>query len=124
MMPFTIPLQRRPETVEVRPTLADNLPNALIESMACGTPSVTFDVGGCGEVVRHLETGYVAAAGDAADLARGLQLLLQDEALRLRMAQRCREIAEAEYALRVQTRRCIHVYGEAMDRWRSARGVA
>ena len=43
----------------IYPTKADNLPNALIEASACGTPSVTFDVGGCKEIIKDNYNGFV-----------------------------------------------------------------
>ena len=51
----------------------------LLEAMACGTPSVSFDVGGVSEAVRHNDSGYLARSADAADLARGITTLLDDE---------------------------------------------
>jgi glycosyltransferase involved in cell wall biosynthesis len=70
----------------VLPTAADTSPNVLLESLACGTPAVTFDVGGCGELVTHMVSGYVARPGDGEDLARGLGHVLGDDAVRERMA--------------------------------------
>lgn len=64
--------------VFVLPTLADNLPNGILESMACGTPAVAFAVGGTPEAVRHMETGYLARAGNAADLTAGIEMILSD----------------------------------------------
>jgi len=96
----------------VLPTLADNLPNAVIESMACGTPVVSFDVGGVGDAVRHLETGWLAAAGDVAGLAEGIRTLLGDRALRERLGQRAREVAEREYAADLEARRFAELYAE------------
>jgi len=105
----------------VLPTLADNLPNGILESMACGTPSVTFDVGGCGEAVRHLDTGYLAAYKDVADLAKGIQLLLNDDELRRRLGLRSREVAENEYALELQTERFVRLYENVIEQHRAAR---
>lgn len=104
----------------VLPTLAENLPNGILESMACGTPVVSFNVGGVPEAVRHMETGYLAAYQDVADLAKGIQLLLDDPDLRFRMSRRCREIAEQEYSLDLQARRFVHLYHDVIDRHRSA----
>ena len=98
--------------VFVLPTLAENLPNGALESMACGTPPVTFDVGGCREAVRHMENGYLATYGDAGDLARGIKLLLNDRDLHRRLATRCREVAESEYSLDLQAKRFLSIYRE------------
>ncbi|HEV2761362.1 MAG TPA: glycosyltransferase [Pyrinomonadaceae bacterium] len=98
--------------VFVLPTLAENLPNGVIESMACATPPVTFDVGGCPDAVRHLETGYLARYKDAEDLARGIRLLLEDEELRRRLARRGREVVEAEYTSELQAARFFALYEE------------
>jgi glycosyltransferase involved in cell wall biosynthesis len=96
------------------PTLADVLTQTAQESIACGTPCVAFDRGGVTEVVRHLETGYQAAFGDAAELARGLETLLGDEALLARLSGRCREVAEQEYSVELQVRRYLDLYEEVL----------
>ena len=59
--------------VYVLPSLEDNLPNTIMESMACGLPSVAFKVGGIPEMIDHLKSGYVAALRDSADLANGIR---------------------------------------------------
>lgn len=99
----------------VFPTLADNQPLVLIESLACGTPIVSFDVGGVPEMVRHGETGYLACYKDAHDLAQGVLTLLEDDNLRARMRQQCREIAEKEYGLALQAQRYIALYERAYE---------
>lgn len=105
----------------ILPTLAENLPNGILESMACGTPVVSFNVGGVPEAVRHMETGYLAAYRDAADLAKGIQLLLDDPDLRSRMSRRCREIVEQEYSMDLQAKRFIDLYHDVIDRHRRSR---
>ena len=40
-------------------SIEDNLPNTVIESMACGTPLVAFNIGGLQEMVDHKITGYL-----------------------------------------------------------------
>ena len=100
----------------VLPTVAENLPNGVLESMACGTPPITFDVGGCPDAVRHLETGYLAAYKDTKDLAAGIELLLADDELRARLGRRSREVVEAEYTLDLQARRFKQLYEELAAR--------
>ncbi|MGC3976535.1 MAG: glycosyltransferase family 4 protein [Nitrospira sp.] len=94
----------------VHPALADNLPNGVLESLACGTPVVAFDVGGVGEAVRPGETGYLARHKDADDLSAGIRCLLDDADLRRRLRARCREVAEAEYDMALQTQRFEELY--------------
>jgi glycosyltransferase involved in cell wall biosynthesis len=99
----------------VLPTLAENLPNAILESVACGTPCVSFDVGGVPDVVRHLETGYLAPLGDARGLADGVRTLLADDELRGRLSRRCREIAEAEFGAELEATRFSELYAEVLS---------
>lgn len=96
--------------VFVLPTLADNLPNGVLESMACATPVVSFVVGGVPEAVRHMETGYLAAYRDTGDLARGIRLLLERPDLRARLGARCREVVEQEFTQELQAQRYKALY--------------
>ena len=96
--------------VFVLPTLAENLPNVALESMACGTPPVIFDVGGCSDAVRHMETGYLAKYANDEDLARGISLLLNDDELRVRLSRRSREVATSEYNIELQAQRFLSLY--------------
>ena len=66
--------------------------------------------GGVGEAVRPMETGYLACYKDAGDLSEGIKCLLDDPALRRRMRARCREVAEAEYDMALQTQRFEELY--------------
>jgi glycosyltransferase involved in cell wall biosynthesis len=62
----------------VHPSLAENLPNVVIEAMACGTPTVAFDVGGTADAVREGETGWLCDEPTAPGLARGIARALDD----------------------------------------------
>ncbi|MGM9759175.1 MAG: glycosyltransferase family 4 protein [Parabacteroides sp.] len=60
----------------VTSSLEENLPNTIMESMACGTPCVGFRTGGIPEMIDHQLNGYVANYQDSADLARGIAWVL------------------------------------------------
>ncbi|MDJ0744590.1 MAG: glycosyltransferase family 4 protein [Xenococcaceae cyanobacterium MO_167.B27] len=92
------------------PTRADNLPLVLQESMACGTPMVSFKVGGVSDLVRHGITGYLAQPEDYQDFSKGIQELLEDTNLREKMSQNCRNIAIQEYSIELQAQRYIELY--------------
>jgi glycosyltransferase involved in cell wall biosynthesis len=62
----------------ITPSLEDNLPNTIMEAMACGTPCVGFDIGGIPEMIDHKQNGYVAEYKNPEDLAAGIQWLLKE----------------------------------------------
>lgn len=64
--------------VFVLPSLSENLPNTIMEAMACGVPCVGFRVGGIAEMIDHRQNGYVAEYRNAADLAEGLRWTLTE----------------------------------------------
>ena len=62
----------------VTPSLQDNLPNTIMEAMACGVPCVGFNVGGIPEMIDHLHNGYVAEYKSAEDFANGIYWMLTE----------------------------------------------
>lgn len=64
--------------VFVLPSLSENLPNTIMEAMACGVPCVGFKVGGIPEEIDHRRNGYVADYRSAEDLARGIRWILME----------------------------------------------
>jgi glycosyltransferase involved in cell wall biosynthesis len=94
----------------VLPTAGEGLPNVLLESMACGVPMVSFDVGGVPDLVRPGLTGYLAAPADGQDFRRGLLMLLEDDPGRAAMSQHCRDIAVKEYDTTLEVQRYIDLY--------------
>lgn len=65
--------------VFVLPSLEDNLPNTVMESLACATPVVAFKTGGIPDMVKHLKNGYLADYQSATDLADGIEWLFLHE---------------------------------------------
>jgi glycosyltransferase involved in cell wall biosynthesis len=58
--------------VLVTPSRQDNLSNTIVESLACGTPAVAFDIGGMPDMIEHKINGYLAKPFDTSDLAAGI----------------------------------------------------
>ena len=95
--------------VFVLPSLSENLPNTIMESMACGVPCVGFRIGGIPEEIDHQENGYVAAYRDAADLARGIRWVL-DEAPREEVRSACLRKVAHNYSQQRVAQRYIEIY--------------
>lgn len=104
------------------PSLQDNLPNTILESMACGTPVVGFSAGGVGEAVVDGETGLLAPTGDFEALAAALQRVLEDRPLQRRLGQNARARVQREYAIELQARRYAALYAELRERAESGLG--
>lgn len=93
----------------VLPSLSENLPNTIMEAMACGTPCVGFNVGGIPEMIDHKQNGYVAKYKDAKDLAEGIKYVLSpDNAERLSKA--CVEKIARCYSEKAVAERYIELY--------------
>ncbi len=101
--------------VFVIPSRQDNLPNTVLESMACGTPVVGFEVGGIPDMVRPGETGWLAEEGNVRSLRAAIERALSEQAKRERMSTRCREVVEDEYTLEVQATAYRHLYEQLLE---------
>lgn len=99
-------------SVFVLPSLSENLPNTIMEAMACGVPCVGFRVGGIPEMIAHKRTGYVAAYRDAADLARGLEWTLFEADADALRAEALRHVAQG-YSERAVAMRYVEIYNQA-----------
>jgi glycosyltransferase involved in cell wall biosynthesis len=103
----------RAADVFVLPSLSENLPNTIMEAMACGVPCLGFRVGGIPEEIDHQRTGYVARYSDAADLAHGLHWLLY-EADRKSMARDCVRKVEQNYSQAAVAVKYTEIYQQAL----------
>ena len=95
--------------VFVTPSLEENLPNTIMEAMACGTACVGFQVGGIPEMIEHQKTGYVAKAFDPADLAKGINWCLSDE----KAGAKSRERAVNLYDQKIVAQQHLNFYAKA-----------
>jgi glycosyltransferase involved in cell wall biosynthesis len=107
---LTLALAYSAADVFVCPSRQENLPNTVLESLACGTPVAAFAVGGIPDMLEHGVNGYLAQPQDTADLARGMALLLRDAELRQRMGAVGREKVERGFALPLIVKKHMELY--------------
>lgn len=75
----TLQLAYNASNVMVTPSIEDNLPNTVMESIACGTPVVAFDIGGFPDLIDHKKNGYLAREKDVNDLIVGINWVLNQD---------------------------------------------
>lgn len=100
--------------VMVVPSRQENLPNTLMEAMACGTPAVAFRTGGIPDLIEHQLSGYLAEPFDIADLARGIAWTLEQCGSDSGLGTHCRQKVEREFALDVVTASYVKLYSELL----------
>ena len=95
----------------VTPSLEENLPNTIMEAMACGTPCVGFNVGGIPEMIDHLHNGYVAQYKSVDDFANGIYWALTEPDYHSLCEQAVRK-AVSHYSESSVTKRYIDLYNK------------
>jgi glycosyltransferase involved in cell wall biosynthesis len=76
--------------VYISTSMAEGLPNSLVEAAACGLPIVTFNCEGTHEIIEHGVTGFIIPPGDVAQAAASLTVLLNMDT-RMAMGMKARE---------------------------------
>jgi glycosyltransferase involved in cell wall biosynthesis len=84
--------------VTVMASAHENLPNSIMESLACGTPVVAFNIGGVPHLVEHQANGYLAQPFSIDDLSAGMSFVLSDEERWRRLSNRARDKIEREFS--------------------------
>ena len=95
----------------VLPSLEDNLPNTIMEAMACGVPCVAFKTGGIPEMIEHKKTGYVAEYMSSDDLAAGMAWALGEADAKAVGDNAVRKVA-TQYSQQSVAMRYIEVYNQ------------
>jgi glycosyltransferase involved in cell wall biosynthesis len=100
--------------VMVVPSRLENLAQTATEAQACGCPVAGFAVTGMPDAVAHGETGYLARAFDADDLARGIAWILDDAHGRRRLRVAARERAVRLWSSGSVAERYVSAFAKAI----------
>lgn len=94
---------------------ADTFPTSVLEAMACGIPVVATAVGGIPEQVDDGVTGFLVPQGDGAAMAKAIENILNNDQLRLKMAQASAQKAQSQFSIELQAKRYLDWYQEIIS---------
>ncbi len=97
----------------VLPSLSENLPNTIMEAMACGVPCLAFRIGGIPEEIDHKKNGYLAKYEDSTDLADGIRWILFDSDYE-QLSRQCVTKVARNYSQSSVSIRYIEIYQHAI----------
>jgi glycosyltransferase involved in cell wall biosynthesis len=100
--------------VVVVPSLQENLSNTIMESLACGTPVVAFNVGGNSDMIEHLKNGYLAKPFDIDDLRNGIEWVLNTPNYN-ELCKNAREKVLREFDSMIIAKKYIELYEEVLE---------
>ncbi|MCW8922217.1 MAG: glycosyltransferase [Gammaproteobacteria bacterium] len=95
-------------------SLEDNLPNALLEAMACGTPVIGYDTGGIPDIVKHGVNGIVVERGNVDSLSVSILHLVDNRELREIYSKRAARLITKHYTQEVQAKMYTDLYEEIL----------
>jgi glycosyltransferase involved in cell wall biosynthesis len=102
--------------VFVAPSLEDNLPNTVLEAIACGTPCVAFSIGGMPDLIEHEQNGYIASAFAVEDLSQGIAWVLENPERYQKLSNYARDKAIKEFTQELQARRYSSLFEQMVSK--------
>ena len=83
----------------VLPSLWEGLPNALLQAMSMEIPVVASSVGGCSEIVHHMENGMLFLPNDIDKFTEHIETLIHDKNLACKLGHNARKTVEEEFSM-------------------------
>jgi glycosyltransferase involved in cell wall biosynthesis len=98
----------------VAPSREDNLPNTIMEALACSMPVVAFNVGGIPDMVEHKKNGYLAQPFDVKDLANGIKWVIKNN-INNKLSKNARKKCEKEFDIKIISAKYIKLYKKILS---------
>ena len=93
----------------------EGVPKSLLEASAASLPIVTCDSVGCRDTVEEGKNGFKVPTHSPKDLARALQLLIENKGFREKMGQYSRQKAEKDYDVEKVADKHIEIYDSLLN---------
>jgi glycosyltransferase involved in cell wall biosynthesis len=99
----------------IHPSIADNYPNVIAESIACGVPVIGFPIGGVPELLNEKVTGWIAEGIDSISLAKTIDRGIKDIQNGLNLKESCRQFAMNTLLLGKQAAAYLDLFDEVIN---------
>lgn len=109
-----LPEYLRAADLFVLPSLQEGMPNALLEAMACGLPSVATRIGGVIDLGEDGKSAFLVPPGDPSGLAAGIRSLLSDPALRTKISEGAVQRIHDFFGLESRVGEYLSLYSELL----------
>ena len=113
----TIALTYASADVTITPSVQEGFGKTALESLACGTPVVSFDSTGLKDIVDHQKNGYRAQCFSSDDLARGITWVLENDSRWLDLSHQARKKVEDEFTIAAIAAKYIKLYQEILQKY-------
>jgi len=99
----------------IYPSQAEVFGLVIAESMACQTPVIAFNNSAIPELIRHMETGYLAENKNVEDFIRGIKTFIDNDNLRKNAGIKSRELVLEKFTLDRMINQYIELYQEVYE---------
>ncbi len=96
--------------VFVLPSRSEGTPVVILEALSCGTPVISSAVGGCPDLIRDGQTGYLVPLGDVDTLRDRILDLVGSDSKRLEMGKQGRRDVVSGYDNAIVSRKIRSIY--------------
>ena len=101
--------------VMVVPSRLEAFGQTASEAHACGTPVVSFDIGGLPDIIEHQKTGYLAKAFDTRDLANGITWVIEQNGSN-KLGNNARERAVEKFSEKKISEDYVSIYKKLLEK--------
>ncbi|MBS1528005.1 MAG: glycosyltransferase [Bacteroidetes bacterium] len=98
------------------PSLEDNLPYTVMESLSCGTPVITFTTGGIPDMVKHEYNGYLAVYRSSESFADGMEWIISHPE-KDKLQQQARQMVMDNFSEEVIAKKHIDLYNKLIKQF-------
>jgi glycosyltransferase involved in cell wall biosynthesis len=106
--------------IVVLPSYREGMPKSLIEACSMARPIVTTTAIGCRECVDEGVNGFKVPVKSVTELAKAIEILVQNESLRISMGIASRKKAEKEFDLKNVISKHLDIYDSILNQNKQA----